>query len=104
MIEFEYHLLKNFSFLFPAIIGGGIGGTATAYFLHELTKGKALIDVYESGRVGGRLASIPFAGHYYEIGGSILHPANQYMTKFVSELGECHPLPTYCIKPLAMLI
>ena len=40
-----------------AIIGGGISGAATAYFLNELSGKKALIDVYESGRVGGRLAT-----------------------------------------------
>uniref|UniRef100_A0A2P2I199 Prenylcysteine oxidase 1-like n=1 Tax=Hirondellea gigas TaxID=1518452 RepID=A0A2P2I199_9CRUS len=73
-----------------AIIGGGIGGAATAYFLQQLTDGSALIDVYESGRVGGRLATVPFAGEYYETGGSVIEASNAYMQQFVDELGLSH--------------
>ncbi len=73
--------------MFTAIIGGGIGGTATAHFLHQLTGGSALIDIYESGRVGGRLATTSIKGEYYETGGSIIHPDNRYMKQFVKYLG-----------------
>lgn len=76
------------SYLLLAIVGGGIGGAATAYFLHELTGGNALIDVYESGRVGGRLATVKLGQEYYETGGSILHPSNAYMEHFVQTLGQ----------------
>lgn len=70
-----------------AVIGGGIGGTSTAYFLQQLFGDNAIIDLYESGTVGGRLATIPIAGHNYEVGGSIIHPKNQYMVDFASMFG-----------------
>lgn len=72
-----------------AIVGGGIGGTSAALFLDELFGGSALVDLYEEGRVGGRLAALDISGHWYEVGGSILHPDNQYMDQFVSDLGRC---------------
>ncbi|KAK8734428.1 hypothetical protein OTU49_017448, partial [Cherax quadricarinatus] len=70
-----------------AIIGGGIGGTSTAYFLKELFGDNASIDVYESEKIGGRLATIPIAGDDYEVGGTVIHPKNQYMMDFVSKFG-----------------
>ncbi|KAK8734423.1 hypothetical protein OTU49_017448, partial [Cherax quadricarinatus] len=70
-----------------AIIGGGIGGTSTAYFLKELFGDNAIIDVYESEKIGGRLATIPIAGDDYEVGGTAIHPKNQYMMDFVSKFG-----------------
>ncbi|KAF2368919.1 Prenylcysteine lyase [Trinorchestia longiramus] len=70
-----------------AIIGGGVGGAAAAYFLQELMEGSALIDAYESGHVGGRLATIEINGKFYETGGSIIHPSNAYMEYFVKVLG-----------------
>ncbi|KAG7159989.1 Prenylcysteine oxidase-like [Homarus americanus] len=70
-----------------AIIGGGIGGTSTAYFLKELFEDNAIIDLYESGAIGGRLATLPIAGYNYEVGGSIIHPKNQYMVDFTSKFG-----------------
>ncbi|XP_018022652.1 prenylcysteine oxidase 1, partial [Hyalella azteca] len=72
---------------FSAIIGGGVGGAAAAYFLQELTGGNALIDVYESGYVGGRLATTDLGGSYYEMGGSVIHPSNAYMGDFIKTLG-----------------
>lgn len=74
--------------LFTAIVGGGIGGTATAYFLQELFGDNVIIDLYESERIGGRLATIPIGEHEYEVGGSIIHPKNQYMLNFVPKLGK----------------
>ena len=38
---------------------------------------KAEVTVFESGKVGGRLATTQIAGHEYETGGSIIHPANR---------------------------
>ena len=39
---------------------------------------EAELVVFESGaEVGGRLATLDIAGHAYEVGGSIIHPANR---------------------------
>lgn len=73
-----------------AVVGGGIGGTATAYFLHDLFGDDVLIDLYESGHVGGRLATLPIAGFQYEVGGSVIHPSNHYVSNFVSQFGLSH--------------
>ena len=71
-----------------AIIGSGIGGTATAHFVRELLGENAQISVFEkANRIGGRLATIDFAGDTFESGGSIIHPKNLYMKGFVELLG-----------------
>nr|CAD7586280.1 unnamed protein product [Timema genevievae] len=71
-----------------AIIGGGIGGTSAAFFIHDLFGSNgAQIDLYESNRIGGRLAMIEVNNQKYEAGGSILHPRNKYMEDFVKLFG-----------------
>ena len=77
-----YHLFKL------AIIGGGVGGTSTAYFLQELlAKYEEMIDyeidIFEqSNKIGGRVATIQFDEFDYEAGGSILHERNHYAATF----------------------
>ena len=72
-----------------AIIGSGIGGSASAYFARKLFGPRAIIDVYEaSDHVGGRLGVVEIAGRLYEAGGSVIHPKNMYMQYFVREFGE----------------
>lgn len=52
-----------------AIIGGGIGGASTAYFLNQFAPGTQ-VDVFEkNGIVGGRLKHVTFAGAVCEVGG-----------------------------------
>ena len=71
------------------MIGGGIGGTASAYFLRQLFgAGKVKIHLYERERIGGRLATVPVHGQFYETGGSIIHPRNKYMQSFVKTFGK----------------
>ena len=70
-----------------AIIGAGIGGTTSAYYLRELFGDRAHIEIFEPGEVGGRLATVAIDGHEYEAGGSIIHPGNQYMVNFTRILG-----------------
>jgi prenylcysteine oxidase/farnesylcysteine lyase len=71
-----------------AIIGSGIGGSATAHFVREILGENAQISVFEkANRVGGRLATLDFAGHTFESGGCIIHPKNLYMKRFVELLG-----------------
>jgi len=69
-----------------AIVGAGIGGSATGYFLSQLLPGVE-ITVFEKGRIGGRLATEEVDGRKYETGGSIIHGANRYMVNF---LDICH--------------
>lgn len=64
------------------IIGGGIGGTSTCFFLHQLL-GNIEIDVYEPNEIGGRLATTQIGDLYYETGGSIIHEENQYVQDFM---------------------
>uniref|UniRef100_A0A0P4WG59 Prenylcysteine lyase domain-containing protein n=1 Tax=Scylla olivacea TaxID=85551 RepID=A0A0P4WG59_SCYOL len=76
-----------------AVIGGGIGGTAAAYFLHDLFGDEVLIDLYEPDHIGGRLATLSVAGQEYEAGGSVIHPTNQYMKNFAAQFGLSHTTP-----------
>lgn len=76
------------------MIGGGIGGTAAAYFLRQKFGRSVRIEVLERGEVGGRLATVEVEGESYEAGGSVLHPLNLHMKHFAKELGE-YPQPMH---------
>ena len=80
-------------FLKPGIIGGGLSGTSSAHFLRNLFGEKVSIDLFESGRVGGRTSLIKINGVNYEAGGSIIHKKNRYMDQFAKEFGKS----MYCI-------
>ncbi|KAG5844268.1 hypothetical protein ANANG_G00160570 [Anguilla anguilla] len=73
-----------------AIIGAGIGGTATAHFLRQNFGPEVRIDVFEKGTVGGRLATVTVNHQEYESGGSIIHSLNLHMQDFVKQLGLKH--------------
>uniref|UniRef100_UPI003704D4C5 Ancestral Prenylcysteine Oxidase 1 (PCYOX1) n=1 Tax=Mammalia TaxID=40674 RepID=UPI003704D4C5 len=70
-----------------AVIGAGIGGTSAAYYLRQKFGKDVQIDVFERGEVGGRLATLNVEGQEYEAGGSVIHPLNLHMKRFVKELG-----------------
>ena len=74
--------------LLLAIIGAGIGGTSSAHFLRKKFGPSCNITIYESGHIGGRLATTVMAGMEYEVGGSIIHSANKLMTEFLGETGN----------------
>ncbi|KPP65183.1 prenylcysteine oxidase 1-like [Scleropages formosus] len=78
-----------------AVIGAGIGGTATAYYLRQEFGPEVKIDVFEAGTVGGRLATEKIGSDEYEMGGSIIHPLNLHMKHFVDLLGlsACKDVP-----------
>lgn len=79
-----------------AIIGGGIGGTSCAYFLKEIFKDSAKIDIYEGNKVGGRLDTVVMNdGNEYETGGSVIHQRNKYMSDFAKKFGELSNLPVF---------
>ncbi|XP_059261883.1 prenylcysteine oxidase 1 [Mustela nigripes] len=70
-----------------AIIGAGIGGTSAAYYLRQKFGKDVKIDLFERGEVGGRLATMTVRGQEYEAGGSVIHPLNLHMKRFVKDLG-----------------
>ena len=47
-----------------------------------------MIDIYEKGRVGGRLATVEINGQLYDSGATVLHPSNIYSVNFLDVLGE----------------
>ena len=73
----------------------GIGGTSAAYFLsQELTD--VTITIFESDKVGGRLATDNIGGRNYETGGSIIHDSNKMMLDLLDkcQLKKKKPLPS----------
>ncbi|XP_060747232.1 prenylcysteine oxidase-like [Tachysurus vachellii] len=70
-----------------AVIGAGIGGTATAHFLRQHFGPEVRIDVFEKRDVGGRLATVTVNNQAYETGGSIIHSLNLHMQDFMKQLG-----------------
>lgn len=70
-----------------AVVGAGIGGSATAHFLRQHFGPEVQVDVFEKGEVGGRLATVSVNHHDYESGGSIIHSLNLHMQEFVKQLG-----------------
>ncbi|KAJ3606074.1 hypothetical protein NHX12_028117, partial [Muraenolepis orangiensis] len=70
-----------------AVVGAGIGGSSAAFFLRQEFGPVVQIDVFESGAVGGRLATVKIDDQEYETGGSVLHPLNLHMKHFIDRLG-----------------
>nr|XP_057943245.1 prenylcysteine oxidase-like [Doryrhamphus excisus] len=70
-----------------AVVGAGIGGSATAHFLRQHFGPEVQVDVYEKGEVGGRLATVTVNQYDYESGGSVIHSLNLHMQDFVKQLG-----------------
>ncbi|KAF3841022.1 hypothetical protein F7725_006884 [Dissostichus mawsoni] len=70
-----------------AVVGAGIGGSATAHFLRQHFGPEVQVDVFEKGEVGGRLATVTVNYNDYESGGSIIHSLNLHMQEFVKQLG-----------------
>ncbi|NXV58543.1 PCYOX oxidase, partial [Molothrus ater] len=70
-----------------AVVGGGIGGSAAAYFLRQKFGRSVQLHVLEKAALGGRLDTLDMEGASYEAGGSVIHPLNLHMKHFVQELG-----------------
>jgi len=72
------------------IVGAGISGASTAFFLtnYSTSLHGAQLRVFERHhRVGGRLATVAVAGDRFEAGGSIIHPRNLHARRFADLLG-----------------
>lgn len=76
------------------IIGAGIGGTSTAYFLRNFSQNfEHDIHVFEAGgKPGGRVSTIEFEGDYFDSGASIIHEKNFHLVRFARLLG-LKPVP-----------
>ncbi|KAM3659328.1 prenylcysteine oxidase 1-like [Ammospiza maritima maritima] len=70
-----------------AVVGGGISGSAAAYFLRQKFGRSVQLHVLEKAALGGRLDTLDVEGASYEAGGSVIHPLNLHMKHFVQELG-----------------
>ncbi len=81
------------------IIGTGIGGSTTAYFLRQLhntttTHHHIHLTLLEaSHHIGGRVQSITADGHHLEAGASILHTTNQHLHNLSTTLHLTHTTP-----------
>lgn len=73
---------------FKAVVGGGIGGSAAAFYLRQEFGAGVIIDVFEPGAVGGRLATVKIGDQEYETGGSVIHPLNLHMKHFIEKIGK----------------
>jgi prenylcysteine oxidase/farnesylcysteine lyase len=72
------------------IVGGGISGASTAFFLTNYTTSLAgaQLRVFERRhKAGGRLGTVTLAGDSFEAGGSIIHPRNLHARRFADLLG-----------------
>ncbi|GBG25683.1 Prenylcysteine oxidase [Hondaea fermentalgiana] len=72
-----------------AVVGAGIGGSATAHFVRSGDLGVDIAElvVFERGqRAGGRLDVVQVDDAGYEAGGSIIHGKNAYMVEFAKML------------------
>ena len=78
------------------IIGSGIGGASTAYFLRQLyntsaTRQHIALTLLEAEpHVGGRVQSISVDGYHLEAGASIIHSSNAYLYNLSASLGLAH--------------
>eukprot|EP00111_Clytia_hemisphaerica_P007350 TCONS_00021383-protein len=69
-----------------AVIGGGIGGASTCYFLRKLLGDSIDIDVYEKDdRLGGRLNTLDVNGQTVECGGTYILKGHRYMVQFAED-------------------
>ena len=70
-----------------AVVGGGIAGCSTAWFLRQALGESAALTVYETEpQLGGRLATLDVAGTPVESGGTIIHETNRYLADFVDRI------------------
>ena len=70
-----------------AVVGGGVGGCSSSYFLRRLCDDQLELHVFEKDVVGGRTDVIEFDGHKYECGGAVMHNSNKYLTDFAQQFG-----------------
>lgn len=70
-----------------AVVGAGVGGCSSSYFLRRLCGDQLDLHVFEKAVVGGRTDVIEFDGHRYESGGAVMHDTNKYLVDFAQQFG-----------------
>ncbi|VDN23066.1 unnamed protein product [Dibothriocephalus latus] len=84
-LNFNPSLFPN---IHPGIVGGGLCGCSTAYFLRKLMGSNVSITLFErSGRIGGRVRAEQVGDRLYETGGTIFLSSQKYINSFVDEFG-----------------
>jgi prenylcysteine oxidase/farnesylcysteine lyase len=66
-----------------AIIGGGIAGAASAYFIQQIRPHDTVTLFEKTHSLGGRLHEDTIGGITVETGGTAIHSSNQYMQSFI---------------------
>jgi hypothetical protein len=75
-----------------AIIGSGMGGSGTAYFLREKMGMNVEIVVFEkAAEAGGRTRTIEFAGLTLDAGAAAISSANAYLNEIVQKFNLSQP-------------
>ena len=70
-----------------AVVGAGVAGCSSAYFLRRLCGDQLDLHVFEKAVIGGRTDVIEFDGHKYESGGAVMHSSNKYLADFAEQFG-----------------
>ena len=77
-----------------AIIGSGISGAASVFFLRQTLGNSAEFTVFEkSSRVGGRMKNDQLGGGFIEQGGTIYHSSNRYIQEIMAQYGLISVVP-----------
>lgn len=79
-----------------AVVGAGVGGCSSAYFLRRLIGDDLDLHVFEKAVIGGRTDVIQFDGHKYESGGAVMHSSNKYLLDFAQQFGVFPRPPQIC--------
>jgi oxygen-dependent protoporphyrinogen oxidase len=70
------------------VVGGGISGLATAYYLRQLRGGSLKITIVEeSSRLGGKIATQSVAGHTVDTGPDALLMRSPQVAALIEDLG-----------------
>ncbi|RHY04833.1 hypothetical protein DYB25_001565 [Aphanomyces astaci] len=76
------------------IVGGGVGGSATASFLRTLVPDAVEIVVFEQHAIlGGRIATFDYHGATIEAGGTVFLTGNEYIMQFTKALNLTLRIP-----------
>uniref|UniRef100_A0A7S3K3V0 Prenylcysteine lyase domain-containing protein n=1 Tax=Aureoumbra lagunensis TaxID=44058 RepID=A0A7S3K3V0_9STRA len=79
-----------------AIVGSGLGGASTAYWLQQEFKEAIDITVFErENRVGGRMEHMMIGNNTYELGAAIYVSGNKYVSEFVELMGLESAAPSH---------
>ena len=83
-----------------AVIGGGIGGAASAHFLSKQIPGARIVIFERESTVGGRLRHIEHDGVHVELGGTFI---NRRLNPHMAQLIDAVNAPTESLLPSLLL-